>query len=215
MAACTRVFDRHLVVEDLYPAVAQRFRAAGVTRFAEVGGGRGPVATILDASGVATVVVDRDEQMLAEAHQPAARGDLRALPIADASVDGVAAINCLYFLDDPVPGIREAHRVLAPGGLFVASSPSRWNDAELEGVDPRWGTPTTFDSEDAPRLVAEVFDDVVVESYSVVAFELPDRDAIADYLHAFNVEDWAAKADGLNAPMTITKSGAQVWATRR
>jgi SAM-dependent methyltransferase len=209
------VFEQYMVVEDLYPEVAQRFLDAGTTTFAEIGGGRGPVAAILGPTGVVTVVVDRDEQMLAEAHPPAARGDLRSLPLADASVDGIAAINCLYLLDDPVVGIRDAWRVLNPGGLFVASSPSRWNDAELEGIDPRWGEPSTFDSEDSPRLVAQVFDDIEVEQYSVVAFELPDRDAIADYLHAFNVPDWQTKADAITPPMSITKSGAQVWATRR
>lgn len=212
MAAVERIFSRYLVVEDIYPDIANRLRAHGVTRFAEIGGGRGPIARLLD--GVATVVVDRDEQMLADAVTPAARGDLRALPLADESVDGVAAVNCFYFLEDPLAGIREAYRVLAPGGVFVASSPSRWNDAELEGIDPNWGTATTFDSEDSPALVAEVFGDVEVDAWDLVAFELPTRDAVADYLHAFNVADWSAKADAIEPPMTITKRGAQVWARK-
>ncbi|MBA2607812.1 MAG: class I SAM-dependent methyltransferase [Actinobacteria bacterium] len=215
MAACNRVFGRYMVVEDIYPGLARRFSTLGVQRFAEIGGGRGPIAQILAGVGVATVVVDSDEQMLAEAPRPSVRGDLRALPLLDASVDGVAAVNCLYFLDDPLVGIREAWRVLAPSGTFVASSPSRWNDAELEGVDPSWGTPSTFDAEDSAALVASVFGDIEVEQWSMVAFELPDRHAIADYLHAFNVPDWEAKAEQLDAPMTITKSGAQVWTTRR
>jgi SAM-dependent methyltransferase len=213
MAAVERIFGRYLVVEDIYPSLARRFAAAGVTLFAEIGGGRGPIAALLPA--IATVVVDRDEQMLADCTTPAVRGDLRALPLADASVDGVAAVNCFYFLDDPRVGIREAWRVLKPGGLFVASSPSRWNDAELEGIDPNWGTASTFDSEDSPALVAEVFGDVEVETWDLVAFELPTRAAIADYLHAFNVADWAAQADAIDPPMTITKRGAEVWATRR
>lgn len=215
MAACNRVFGQYLVVEDIYPDLARRLSALGVRRFAEIGGGRGPIARLLAAGGVTTVVVDSDARMLADTQRPALRGDLRALPMRDASMDGVAAVNCFYFLDDPAVGIREAWRVLEPGGVFVASSPSRWNDAELEGIDPRWGTASTFDSEDSPNLVASVFGDVEVQTWSMVAFELNDRGAIADYLHAFNVPDWAAKADAVEAPMTITKSGAQVWATRR
>jgi SAM-dependent methyltransferase len=214
LAACTRIFSQYLVVEDIYPGIADRFLAHGVTRFAEIGGGRGPVAALLP--GLTTIVIDLDAQMVADTTTPAARGDLRALPLADESVDGVAAINCFYFLDDPLAGIREAWRVLKPGGLFVASSPSRWNDAELEGIDPNWGTPTTFDSEDAPALVAEVFgDDIEVDTWDLVAFELPTPDAIADYLHAFNVADWHTKAATIEPPMTITKRGAEVWAVKR
>ena len=214
LAAFNRVYENHLVVEDLYPDLARRFVAEGAARVAEIGGGRGPIAAELVATGVAAFVVDLDEQMLADAHRPAVRGDLARLPLADASVDGVAAVNCLYFLEDPVVAIREAHRVLQPGGMFLASSPSRWNDPELEGIDPRWGTATAFDAEDAPALVATVFGDVEVARWSVVAYVLPDRAAIADYLHAFNIPDWEAHASRIDPPLQITKNGAEVWARR-
>ena len=153
-------------------------------------GGRGELCWLLAGSGVQTVLVDLDEQMLAEGTRPAVGADVAALPLADASVDAAAAINCLYFLADPLVGIREAHRVLAPGGTFVASSPSRWNDPELRDVDPRWGRASPFDSEDSPALVAAVFGDVEVESWELVAYRLPDTAAIRDYLHAFDVPDW-------------------------
>jgi SAM-dependent methyltransferase len=164
---------------------------------------------------VQTVVVDLDEQMLAETQPPAVRGDLRALPLADESLDGAAAINCYYFLDDPTVGIREAWRILRPGGLFVASSPSRWNDPELEGIDPAWGEPNTFDAEDSPALVADVFGEVEVRTWRIVAYVLPDREAIADYLHAFNVPDWEDKARAIDPPLDITKVGAHVWARKQ
>lgn len=214
MAAFRRVYDVYRVVEDIYVGLAERFAAAGVTRFAEIGGGRGPISELLAPRGVATCVIDLDEQMLAEAHRPAVRADIQRLPLPDASVDGLAAINCFYFLPDPLVAIREAYRVLRPGGLFVASSPSRFNDPELEGVDPKWATPTTFDSEESTALVAAIFGGVKVEPWRVVGYVLPDTDAIADYLHAFNVERWREKAATLDAPMTITKVGAEVWATR-
>jgi SAM-dependent methyltransferase len=207
LAAWRRVYDTYRVVGDLYAGIAARF--AGVEVFAEIGGGRGPISQLLDAT---TVVVDRDERMVAESPRPAVRGDLCALPLASSSCDGVAAVNCLYFLDDPVAGIAEARRVLRPGGRFVASAPSRWNDPELERVDPTWGEPSPFDAENAPALVASVFGDVQVEPWSVVAYALPDRDAIADYLHAFNVPSWRRRAEELEPPLSITKVGAQVWA---
>lgn len=214
LAAFRRVYDRHLVVEDVDRSIAHRLLGHGVARFAELGGGRGPIARRLASAGVATCVVDLDEQMLSEAHRPAVRGDLRRLPLAAEAFDGIAAVNCLYFLDDPVAGIAEAYRALRPGGTFVASSPSRWNDPELEGVDPSWGTASTFDAEDAAELVGQVFGDVEVETWEVVAYVLPDRPAIADYLHAFNVPRWADAAERLDPPMTITKRGAHLWAVR-
>jgi SAM-dependent methyltransferase len=213
LAAWRRVYDNHLVVEDIYPRLARRLVDSGCANVAEIGGGRGPIARELEAHRVQTCVVDMDTAMLADAPTPV-RGDLRQLPLATGSVDGVAAINCLYFLEDPVLAISEAWRVLRPGGLFVASSPSRWNDPELKHIDDRWGTPSTFDSEEAPALVARVFDDVTVEPWHVVAYVLPDTDAIADYLHAFNVAGWQEKAATIRPPLTITKVGAEVWARR-
>lgn len=214
LAAFNRVYENCLVVEDIYPDLARRFLTEETSRFAEVGGGRGPIGELLASQGVATCVVDLDEQMLADAHRPAVRGDLRALPLPSGALDGVAAVNCLYFLDEPLVAIREAWRVVRPGGLFVASSPSRWNDPELNGIDPNWGAPSSFDSEDGPGLAAQVFDSVEVEPWSVVAYELPDQSAIADYLHAFNIEDWRRKARTLRPPLTITKIGAEIWARK-
>jgi SAM-dependent methyltransferase len=215
LAAWRRV-RTHLIVEDIHPDLARRIVEHGARRFVELGGGRGPIAAIASERGVATVVLDLDEQMLDEAHRPAVRGDLGALPIATESVDAAAAVNCLYFLDDPSTGIREAHRILRPGGLFVASAPSRWNDPELEGIDPRWGRPSPFDSEDAADLVAMVFAEaeVEVEAWELVAYHLPDQQAIADYLHTFGVPDREAKAEAITPPLRITKRGAHVWATR-
>ena len=212
MAAFRRVYNTWLVVDDMYPAVAERFAQAGTRRFLELGGGRGPVSALLARPGVRTCVVDVDPQMVAETTRPAIRADIAALPLSDGTVDGAAAINSLYFLSDPLAGLREARRVLRDDGLFLASSPSRWNDPELEGVDPSWGAPSSFDSDDAPALVGAVFGAVEVERWEIVAYVLPHRAAIADYLHAINVPDWEARAARLSAPLSITKLGAHIWA---
>lgn len=145
---------------------------------------------------------------------PPSRPISGGVPAPDASFDGAAAVNCLYFLDDPAAALQEALRVLRPGGLFVASTPSRYNDPELEGIDPRWGTASSFDSEDAPDLVAAVFGSVEVEPWRLTAYVLPDRAAAADYLHAFNVPGWEEKATTIEPPLNITKVGAEVWAVR-
>ncbi|MGH8996080.1 MAG: class I SAM-dependent methyltransferase [Acidimicrobiales bacterium] len=212
MAAWRRVYERCLLVEDIYPKLTRRFVDEPVTTFAELGGGRGPMTAILVELGVRSWVVDLDPQMIAESAGPCVRADLVALPLRDGCVGGASAVNCLYFLDDPRVALREAKRVVRPGGLFVASAPSRFNDPELEGINPEWGAPSPFDSEDAPALVAEVFGEVEVEPWEIVAYRLPDRPAIADYLHAVGVPDHDAAAGTITPPLSITKLGAEVWA---
>jgi arsenite methyltransferase len=46
-------------------------------------------------------------------------GEVQALPLEDASVDRVLTVNTVYFWPDLEPGLREIHRVLAPGGRVV------------------------------------------------------------------------------------------------
>lgn len=56
-------------------------------------------------------------------------GDVAAgLPFADGNFDAVVMKDLLEHLVDPVPAVREARRVLRPGGLLFASSPDaqRW-----------------------------------------------------------------------------------------
>jgi ubiquinone/menaquinone biosynthesis C-methylase UbiE len=48
-------------------------------------------------------------------------GDAMALPYPDESFDAVCAIETLYFWPDPVQGLREARRVLRPGGRLAVT----------------------------------------------------------------------------------------------
>jgi SAM-dependent methyltransferase len=54
------------------------------------------------------------------------------LPFVDESFDGVVLKDLLEHVDDPVALVREARRVLVPGGTVFASSPDAqrwvWND---------------------------------------------------------------------------------------
>jgi SAM-dependent methyltransferase len=54
------------------------------------------------------------------------------LPFDDASFDGVVLKDLLEHVTDPVAVVREARRVLRPGGVLFASSPDAqrwvWND---------------------------------------------------------------------------------------
>jgi SAM-dependent methyltransferase len=79
------------------------------------------------------------------------------LPVAGMCADAVAALYTLYHYDDPLEPIREARRVLRPGGLFAACAPNRDSDPELARAVPGWGAPSPFDGEDAESIVASVF----------------------------------------------------------
>jgi SAM-dependent methyltransferase len=48
-------------------------------------------------------------------------GDMESLPFADATFDAVTGVNAFQFAGDPRRALREAARVLRPGGRLVAS----------------------------------------------------------------------------------------------
>ena len=203
--------------EGLEPGLARRLLAHGVESFVELGGGNGPISQLLRPEGVECTLVDLEPTVWDGMFRPVVTGDMRAVPVRDGSVDGVSAINCLYFLADPRDGIREAHRVLRSGGLFVAGAPSRYHDVELQDVDPRWGEESPFDAEEAPQFVIDVFgeENVEVEHWEVPdCWLLPTYDAVVDYLYAFSIPEPEERAKLVTPPIGITKKGTNVWAVR-
>lgn len=130
-----------------------------------------------------------------------------ALPLADGSVTAVVAVNVLYHLADPVAAIREARRVLAADGVFIASTVSRHDSPELAAV---WRpAPSTFDAEDAAALAGQVFGHVQSQWWDAPLVTLADQIAVRDYLAARWVpeEQAAAAAAGFAAPLSVTKRG--------
>src|SRR5438128_2136057 len=108
--AWKRLLGEYLICEPLEPALADRFRARRTTRFVELGSATGPISQLLAPHGISCTALDLNPP---DGHfEPMVRADLRALPLRPHSVDGVSAVNCLYFLADPVIGIREAAAVL-------------------------------------------------------------------------------------------------------
>lgn len=206
--------------DDVHPYVAARLQEAGARRVLDMGGGYGNLARLLPDLSMRCVLVDLSPAMLALAPRPAVRADGARLPIADASVDAVAALYTLYHYEDPLVPIREARRVLRSGGLFAACTSNRDSTPELADVLPSWGASSTFDGEDSPAIVASVFsapgDQVEVQAWDAPMHTLSSSDYAAAFMRSMGMSDDAASsaAAALDLPLTLTMRGCFVYATK-
>jgi len=115
------------------------------------------------------------------------QSSLSHLALADASVDRVACLAGLHHQGDKLRFLREARRVLKPGGLIVVADvregtgPARF----LNEAVNRWsdmGHDATFLDGCGLRSLLESagFGDVVAEDESYT-WDLPDEDALVEY----------------------------------
>jgi SAM-dependent methyltransferase len=207
-----RVTSAHLDPSaNLYVKIAGILREAGARVILDLGCGEGAFGPALAGGFMRLVSADSSGAMLAVAPRPAVQADAIALPFPDAVFDAVVAVNVLDHLSAPLLGLREAHRVLRPGGLFIAGTVSRRDSPELASVWRPSGSP--FDAEDAPRLVASVFARVGTDPWDAPLITLPDQGAVRDFLIARFVPpaDAAAAAAHIGTPLVVTKRGALVF----
>lgn len=89
----------------------------------DAGGGTGRVSVMLQAQGVSPLLLDLSADMLAGAPRsiPRMRADLTALPLADASIDGVHAAYAIQNVPQWRTAVRELVRVLRPGGALLVA----------------------------------------------------------------------------------------------
>jgi ubiquinone/menaquinone biosynthesis C-methylase UbiE len=130
-------YDRIAAIYDGLEAVmeARRFRRWRAElwkrvrgpRILEVGVGTGKNFPFYPP-GVTVVAIDLSPRMLERARRRAERdgvsvalqvADAQALPFPDASFDTVVATFVFCSVPDPVRGLREARRVLVPGGQLL------------------------------------------------------------------------------------------------
>lgn len=209
-----RLAARHTIGQSLYERIAQRLAGKPSGPVLDVGTGDGPLRAALGHQRGLVVGLDLSLTMLASQAGPVVLGHAGALPFAAASFAVVVAVNVLDHLADPQIAISEAHRVLRPGGLFVAAATSRHDSPEFA---PYWRPQRTpFDAEDAADLVGAVFNAVEVDAWDAPLVQLPHPDAVRDYLLARQASHAVATAVAANlpTPLTVTKRGAAVYAHR-
>jgi 2-polyprenyl-3-methyl-5-hydroxy-6-metoxy-1,4-benzoquinol methylase len=134
------VFRRHL------PAPA---------RIADLGAGSGAWAARLVSQGYTLTAVERDAAFYRFAGAPLVVADLDQ-PFShqlQGSFDGLTAIEVIEHLENPRAFLRECHKLLAPQGLLVLTTPNIENVAarlqflatgnlRMFGRDPRFNDPT-------------------------------------------------------------------------
>src|SRR5689334_20303197 len=112
-----------------YAGLEARLRAfaAGARRLLEVGCGTGHWVRLVRDEGLDGRGLEPSRDMIARAREAVGagalvRGRAEALPWAEASFDRVFSINAIHHYDDGAGFVREAARVLAPGGALMVVS---------------------------------------------------------------------------------------------
>jgi SAM-dependent methyltransferase len=179
-----------------------------------VGCADGALRAALPAPRPWLVGLDASETLLRDHPPRVLRADARRLPVRDRAVDAVTALDVLYHLPDPMPALREARRVLRAGGHLLAATIACTDSSEFSAYWSR--SATSFDAEDAPGLLARVFDSMAVFAWDAPLVTLPDAAAIRRYLIGRQVraEIAVAAADELPTPLSVTKRGALIVAGR-
>ncbi|HXW81763.1 MAG TPA: class I SAM-dependent methyltransferase [Acidimicrobiales bacterium] len=173
----------------------------------DIGCGEGRLASLVEITWVG--VDASPAQLASNPYRPLVRAEMGALPFSDGTFAEVVHLWCLYHLADPVQAIAEARRVLVPGGRYFACTAARTNDPEImpEGY-PR----TSFDAEEAPRIVATVFHQVEAEPWDARFYPLQTREDVRAYCrHNFIPAERAEKAV---LPLWLTKRGVLVRAMK-
>jgi len=116
--------------------VRERVPLAG-QRVLDAGCGVGMYVAAFHREGATAFGVEIEPERAAEARRDARRiaaGSVEKLPFADASFDVVFSHEVLEHVGDDAQAIREARRVLRPGGHLVIFTPNRGYPFETHGI---------------------------------------------------------------------------------
>ena len=162
--------------------------------------------------------------------------DMAALPFGHGSVDLVWSNLALHWVDDPAPAVREAHRVLRNGGLFMFSTlgpdslkelRAAWHDADSDsgvgpdqsggaGAVPHWRVKRFIDLHDVGDLLLKTgFATPVMDMESIVlTYEHLDK-LIADLTATGSVNAMLGRLRGLTGTASWARMRAAYERVRR
>ncbi len=105
----------------LYETIYDRLGVGDGTRLLDVGCGPGGATLLAAKRGARVAGLDASPDSVAAARERIPQGeftvgDMERLPWPDGSCDVVTGFNAFSFAGDPVAALREARRVLVPGG---------------------------------------------------------------------------------------------------
>jgi SAM-dependent methyltransferase len=110
---------------------------------ADVGCGPGAFAEALVARGAHVTAIDSARAMLDAVDARAlgcelVQADAASLPLASGSHDAACVVQVLEYVDDPVAVLREAARVVRPGGVVLAAD-TDWDTQGFNVADRELG----------------------------------------------------------------------------
>jgi ubiquinone/menaquinone biosynthesis C-methylase UbiE len=155
---------------DPHGAVFSAIAEARPKRVLEVGPGEGEFAERMQTElGCEVIAIDQSRRMvdLTRARGVDARlGDVCDLPFEDGTFDCAVAAWMLFHVAEIERALGELARVLGPSGRLVAVTNSREHWRELKDLLGVEGFSTSFDAEDAERLLSRHFARVVARDAS-------------------------------------------------
>lgn len=119
----------HLPEHDVETAMLELIGPGDFDHLVDIGTGTGRVLELVGGRVARGDGIDLSQDMLQLAraaldkaglpHCQVRQGDLFALPFDEQSVDLITVHQVLHYLDDPASAIKEAGRILAPGGRLL------------------------------------------------------------------------------------------------
>lgn len=119
----------HVAEDDVEQAIVEALGPGPFGTLVDLGTGTGRILELFAGRAKRAVGVDINRDMLAYARAKleaasldncqVRHGDLFSLSFADGEVDAVVLHQVLHYLDDPAGALREAARILAPGGKLL------------------------------------------------------------------------------------------------
>ncbi len=141
----------HVPEAEVERALLTAFANRSIRQFLDIGTGTGRILELFKGRAERGTGIDLSREMLALARArleqagcaqfQVRHGDMYHLPMAPRSVDAISIHQVLHYADEPAAAIREAARVLAPGGrvAVVDFAPHRLEALRDEHAHRRLG----------------------------------------------------------------------------